>query len=72
MLSLGRQGVMEKKLEKRSLCKWEKSDIRKNIKALYALTADPQYVCEKCARVANSRTTVCKPYKFEIPPRHIN
>lgn len=57
---------MENKLKTKSFCKWEKSDIRKNIEKIYELTANPQYVCEKCARVSKSKTNVCKPYKFDL------
>ena len=57
---------MDKKLKKKSFCKWEKSDIKKNIEKIYALTADPKYVCEKCARVSRLKGNVCKPHKFEL------
>lgn len=56
---------MEKKLKQKSFCKWEKSDIKKNIEQIYELTANPKYVCEKCARVSKLKTNICKPYKFE-------
>jgi hypothetical protein len=57
---------MDKKLKKKSFCKWEKGDIKKNIEKIYELTADPRYICEKCARVARLKANVCKPYKFEL------
>jgi hypothetical protein len=57
---------MDKRLKKKSFCKWEKRDIKKNIVKIYELTADPEYICEKCARVARLRVNVCKPYKFEL------
>lgn len=56
---------MKNKLKKKSFCKWEKNDIKENLEALYTLTANPTYVCEKCARVAKVKVNVCKPYKFE-------
>ncbi len=56
---------MDKKLEKKSFCKWGKNDIKANIDAIYELTADPRYVCEKCARVAKLKANVCKPHKFQ-------
>jgi hypothetical protein len=59
---------MKKKLKQKSFCKWEKNDIKVNLQAIYALTADPKYVCEKCARVAKLKANVCKPHKFESTP----
>lgn len=56
---------MDKKLKKKSFCKWDKSDIKKNIQAIYELTASPKYLCEKCARVSKLKSNVCKPHKFE-------
>jgi len=56
---------MDKPLTNRSFCKWEKSDILKNIQTIYALTANPNYVCEKCARVSKSKNNVCKPHEFK-------
>jgi len=60
---------MEKKIETKSLCKWEKEEIKKNIRTIYTLTADPRYVCQKCARVANLKANVCKPHKFDLRPQ---
>lgn len=57
---------MNKKLKKKSFCKWDKSDIKKNIENIYELTSNPKYVCEKCARVSRLKANVCKPHKFEV------
>ena len=57
---------MEKKLKKKSFCKWDKSDIKKNINAIYDLTAKPKYVCKNCARVSKLKANVCKPHQFKI------
>lgn len=57
---------MDKKLKKKSFCKWEKNDIKKNIMKIYEMTAEPKYVCEKCARVSKLKANVCKPHKFEL------
>ncbi len=56
---------MGDKLDNKSFCKWEKSDIKKNINKIYALTVNPRYVCEKCARVSTLKIHVCKPHKFD-------
>lgn len=55
---------MDKKLKKKSFCKWDKNDIKKNIEKIYELTAKPKYVCQKCARVSKLKANVCKPYAF--------
>lgn len=56
---------MEAKLKKKSFCKWDKKDIKKNINDIYDLTAKPKYVCQNCARVARLKSNVCKPYEFK-------
>ena len=55
---------MDKKLQSKSFCKWDKDDIATNIDAIFELTAKPKYVCARCARVARCKTNVCKPHKF--------
>ena len=56
---------MDKKLEKNRSASGEKNDIKANIDTIHELTADPRYVCEKCARVAKLKANVCKPHKFQ-------
>lgn len=56
---------MGKDLQSKSLCKWGKEEIIENIEQIYELTADPKYVCEKCARVARTKSNVCKPHRFK-------
>ena len=55
---------MKQKLKKKSFCKWSKSDIKKNLKNIYELTANPKYVCQNCARVSRLKANVCKPHKI--------
>ncbi len=55
---------MDKKLKKKSFCKWGKDDLKKNLDAIYSLVANPKYICEKCARVSKLKANLCKPYKF--------
>ena len=59
------EATMGTNLDKKSFCKWEKDDIKKNINKIYALTANPKFVCEKCARVSKLKIHVCKPHKFD-------
>jgi hypothetical protein len=61
---------MNKKLKEKTFCKWEKSDIKKNLEKIYELTSDPKYVCEKCARVSKLEANVCKPHKFASAAHH--
>lgn len=52
---------MPKKLTKRTLCGWSKSDIEEQLTLLARVTHTPQYACRKCARVASSPKQLCKP-----------
>ena len=52
---------MAKKLNKRTLCAWSKSDIEEQLSLLARVTHSPSYACQKCARVASSPKQLCKP-----------
>ena len=54
---------MDNKLKKKSLCKWGKENIKKNMADVIDLTVQPKYVCQKCARGARRKTNVCDPYQ---------
>ena len=43
------------------LCKWSKSDLRKNTEALLALTEDASHICLDCGRSANDKKVLCEP-----------
>ena len=55
---------MNKKLKKKSLCKWEKDDVKKNWDELPDLLAKSKYVCGKCLRSSKLKGTLCKPEKL--------
>jgi len=55
---------MKEKTKKKSFCKWDKEDIKKNLDAIYDPTAAPKYVCQKCARVSRRKANVCNPHAF--------
>jgi hypothetical protein len=55
---------MNKKLKKKSLCKWDKDDAKKNRDGLYDLLARSKYVCGKCLRSSMLKGTLCKPEKL--------
>jgi hypothetical protein len=43
------------------LCKWDKDEIKDNLKELKKAVAEPEYVCKKCGRAAKSKDHLCKP-----------
>jgi len=55
---------MDKKLKKKSLCKWKKDEVKKNREGLVDLLARSKYVCGKCLRSSRLKGTLCKPEKL--------
>ncbi|WP_198419164.1 hypothetical protein [Motilimonas pumila] len=51
---------MATKAKSTSLCKWKKLEIEDNLKLLQKLINQPQFVCKKCCRAANSKKNLCK------------
>jgi len=49
----------------KSLCKWKKKDIEKNIHELIHLVEKPRFICKDCARCAHDKGFVCKPIKMK-------
>ncbi len=45
----------------KTLCEWSKKDIEKHFAELCDLTADPRFICRKCARSAHEARHLCKP-----------
>jgi len=45
----------------KTLCKWNKDDIKDNWKELKKLVAEPRFVCRKCGRAAKKEEYLCKP-----------
>jgi hypothetical protein len=56
--------LMDKKLKKKSLCKWGKDDAKKNWGELYDLLGKSKFVCGKCLRSSKLKGTLCKPEKL--------
>jgi hypothetical protein len=50
--------------ENKSLCKWDKDDIKDDLKKLKKLVLPPAYICLKCGRVAKDEDNLCKPEKL--------
>jgi hypothetical protein len=55
---------MNKKLKKKSLCKWGKDDIKKNWDELADLLGSSEFVCGKCLRSSRLKGTLCKAEKL--------
>jgi hypothetical protein len=55
---------MDKKLKKKSLCKWGKDDARKNRDELHDLLGRSKFFCEKCLRSSKLEDTLCKPVRL--------
>ncbi|WP_051287937.1 hypothetical protein [Photobacterium halotolerans] len=50
----------------RSLCKYRRSEISEKIASIAELVSAPQYFCRSCARVANGKSSLCKPGRLPV------
>jgi hypothetical protein len=55
---------MDKKLKKKSLCKWGDKEAKKNWDELSDMLATSKYACQKCLRSSRLKNTLCKPTKL--------
>ncbi|MFH1984335.1 MAG: hypothetical protein ABIL58_21035 [Pseudomonadota bacterium] len=55
---------MDKKLTNKSLCKWDKEDVKKNWDDLTELLGKSKYVCARCLRSSRLKGTLCKAQKL--------
>lgn len=55
---------MDKKLKKKSLCKWDKDDVKKNWNEMADLLGTSKFVCLRCLRSSKLKGTLCKPEKL--------
>jgi len=58
---------MDKKLKKKSLCKWSKDDVKDNWSEMYDLVGKSKFMCERCLRSARLKGNLCKPEKLPKP-----
>lgn len=49
----------------KQLCKWDKDEIKDNLKELKKIVAQPRFICRKCARAARKEEYLCKPEPLE-------
>ncbi|MDD1783531.1 hypothetical protein LRP49_20360 [Enterovibrio sp. ZSDZ35] len=45
----------------KTLCEWKTKEIENGLDDLLKLVKKSEYVCRKCARVANTKKVLCKP-----------
>ncbi|MDX1617070.1 MAG: hypothetical protein R3300_22385 [Candidatus Promineifilaceae bacterium] len=50
---------------KKSLCKWDKSDIRDDFEKLAKIVGKPKYACRDCARAARKKKYLCEPRRLK-------
>jgi len=49
----------------KTLCEWNKSDIKENKDIIIALAKAPIFYCKKCIRISNNENYLCKPEKIK-------
>jgi hypothetical protein len=47
--------------DNKPLCKWDKVEIKENLKELKKLVSEPRFICRKCGRAAKKDDHLCKP-----------
>jgi hypothetical protein len=50
----------------RSLCKWRRDDVVRELGLISALVSEPKFVCQRCARAANDQSNLCHPTPLEL------
>lgn len=53
-----------KELKIDTLCDLSKKDIEKHFDKIKNLVSEPNFMCEKCARVCSKKSYLCKPKKL--------
>jgi hypothetical protein len=54
-----------KEITMKELCKLKKNELAINFKKIIEITSKPEYICTKCARVANEKKYLCEPTKMK-------
>ena len=50
----------------KTLCKWKKKEIEKNVHELAQIVDKPRFICKDCARCAHNKNFLCKPTKLPL------
>jgi hypothetical protein len=48
----------------KSICKWDKDEIKDELDKLIKIVTPPKFICRKCGRVAKESDYLCKPVKM--------
>jgi hypothetical protein len=49
---------------KKTICKWDKDEIKDDLDKLKDIVMPPQFICRKCGRVAKESDYLCKPVEL--------
>jgi len=49
---------------KKTLCAWDKDELKDKLDKLKKIVSEPKYVCLKCGRAAKKEENLCKPEKL--------
>lgn len=49
---------------KKTICEWDKDEIKDDLDKLKAIVTPPKFICRKCGRVAKESDYLCKPEKL--------
>ncbi|MBU0474350.1 MAG: hypothetical protein KKF62_09310 [Bacteroidetes bacterium] len=52
-------------MKPKTLCEWNKTDIKENKEIIITLAKTPNLYCKKCARISNDENYLCKPEKIK-------
>lgn len=55
---------MSKDKKRKTLCKWKKDRIDKELDALKEIVRAPKFVCKNCGRAADDKGWLCKPSRI--------
>jgi hypothetical protein len=47
--------------KEKTLCKWRREDIEKDLDAVRTMVGKPKVICKRCGRAVAKRKWVCKP-----------
>jgi len=51
--------------KEKKLCKWKEDDLTENLEGFMKIIRKPEFVCEKCGRVADDKKWLHKPISIK-------